>query len=164
MYLCDVNTKTKYPFIVDAEQPLVFQWNGYDNKYTFVGERVPESKPYVKRKELSSVRQEYAPLINYCLTMNKLAGGEYERDRVWNTTHDIHERIKELRGQSFTDENQEKFTYVYQQVIGGLTANWYYTTKITDKKIKDYFTVWIKNNYTDEVMETKEVPLTMFVK
>jgi hypothetical protein len=163
MYICDVNTKAKYPYVVaDSPKPLVFQWTG--TGHTLVGERVPESKPYVKRKELSSVRQEYEPLINYCLTINKLAGGEYERKSNWNTADDIHERIKELRGQEITDENQEKFTYVYEQVIGGLTWNWYAKTKITDKKIKDYFTAWIKRNYTDEVMEDREVPLTMIVQ
>jgi len=163
MYICDVNTKAKYPYVVaDSPKPLVFQWTG--TEHILVGERVPESKLYVKRKELSSVRQEYEPLINYCLTINKLAGGEYERNSNWNTADDIHERIKELRGQEITDENQEKFTYVYEQVIGGLTWNWYAKTKITDKKIKDYFTAWIKRNYTDEVMEDREVPLTMIVQ
>ena len=163
MYICDVNTKAKYPYVVDdSPKPLVFQWTG--TGHTLVGERVPEVKPYVKRKELSSVRQEYESLINYCLTINKLAGGEYERNRAWNPTDDIHERIKELRGQELTDENQEKFTYVYEQVIGGLTCNWYSKTKVTDKKIKDYFTGWIMKNYTDEVMESREVPLTMIVK
>ena len=162
MYLCDVNTKAKYPYVVDADKPLVFQWTG--TGHTLVGERVPEIKPYVKRKELGSVRKEYAPLINYCVTMNKLASGSYERNRNWNPTQDIHERIKELRGQDLTDENQEKFTHVYEQVIGGLTLNWYYKDKVTDKKIKDYFTDLIKNTYPDEVLESREVPLTMIVK
>ena len=165
VYICDVNTKAKYPYVVhslNADAPLVFQWNG--TGHTFVGERVHESKPYVKRKELSSVRQEYESLINYCLTINKLASGEYERNRTWNPTGDLNERIKELRGQELTDENQEKFTHIYEQVIGGLTCSWYAKTKVTDKKIKDYFTGWIMKNYTDEVMESREVPLTMIVK
>ena len=162
MYLCDLNTKAKYPHKTESDDPLVFQWSGMG--YSLVGERVPEMKPYVKRKELGSVRKEYEALINYCLTMNKLAGGEYERDRVWKPTHDIHERIKELRGQSFTDENQEKFAHVHEQIIGGLTNNWYYKAKVTDKCIKNYFTEWIKNTYPDEVLEDREVPLTMIVK
>ena len=161
VYLCDLNTKAKYPHKT-GNDPLVFQWSGMG--YSLVGERVPEVKPYVKRKELGSVRKEYEALINYCLTMNKLAGGEYERDRVWKPTHDIHERIKELRGQSFTDENQEKFAHVHEQIIGGLTNNWYYKAKVTDKCIKNYFTEWIKNTYPDEVLEDREVPLTMIVK
>jgi hypothetical protein len=162
MYLCDLNTKVKYPFVVDAEQPLVFQWTGTEHK--LVGERLPETKPYVIRTKLGLIRKEYAPLIDYCLTINKLAGGEYERDRTWKPTHDIHERIKELRGQELTDENQEKFTHVYEQVIGGLTANWYYRTKVTDKKIKEFFNELIKNTYPNEVLESREVPLTMIVK
>lgn len=164
MYLCDLNTKTKYPYIADAVKPLVFQWISTDTGHILIGDRVPEIKPYVKRKELGSIRKEYAPLIDYCVTMNKLAGGSYERDRSWNPTQDIHERIKELRGQNLTDENQEKFTYIYEQVIGGLTLNWYYRDKVTDKRIKNYFTDLIKNTYPDEVLESKEVPLTMIVK
>ena len=166
MYLCDVKTGMKYPFKVNADKPLVFQWNGVGAmiKYELVGDRPPEVKPYVIRTKLSLIRKEYGALINYCLTMNKLAGGEYERDRAWNPTHDIHIRIKDLRGQSFTDENQEKFAYVHEQIIGGLTNNWYYRAKVTDKRIKDYFTEWIKNAYPDEVLEDREVPLTMIVK
>ena len=162
MYLGDVNTKTKYPFVVDENKPLVFQWSGMG--YSLVGEREPEWKPYVVRTKLGLIRKEYEALINYCLTMNKLAGGEYERDRAWKPTHDIHERIKELRGQSFTDENQEKFAHVHEQVIGGLTCNWYYQAKVTDKRLKNYFTEWIKNAYPDEVLEDREVPLTQIVE
>jgi hypothetical protein len=143
---------------------IKLRWLDYEKGYELIGERVPEKKLYVKRKELSSVRKEYEALITYCLTMNKLAGGEYERDRKWNATHDIHDRIKELRGQGFTDDNQEKFTYVYEQVIGALTNNWYYKFKVTDKNINDYFTDWIKNAYREEVMEWKEVPATAIVK
>jgi len=166
MYLCDVKTGMKYPLETDTLIPLTFQWNGVGAmiKYELVGDRPPEVKPYVIRTKLSLIRKEYGALINYCLTMNKLAGGEYERDRAWNPTHDIHIRIKDLRGQSFTDENQEKFAYVHEQIIGGLTNNWYYRAKVTDKRIKDYFTEWIKNAYPDEVLEDREVPLTMIVK
>jgi len=96
--------------------------------------------------------------------MNKLAGGDYERDRSWEPTHDIHERIKELRGKPFTDENQEKFVHVHEQVIGGLTCKWYYQAKVTDKRLKNYFTEWIKNAYPDEVLEDREVPLTQIVE
>jgi hypothetical protein len=162
MYLCDLNTKTKYPYIVNADKPLAFQWTG--TGHTFIGERVPEVKPYVIRTKLGLIRKEYAPLIDYCVTMNKLASGLYERNRSWNPTQDIHERIKELRGQNLTDENQDKFTHVYEQVIGGLTLNWYYKDKVTDKRIKDYFTDLIKNTYPNEVLESREVPLTMIVK
>ncbi len=162
MYLCDVNTKAKYPYVANADKPLVFQWTG--TGHTLVGERVPEVKPYVIRTKLGLIRKEYAPLIDYCVTMNKLASGSYERSRNWNPTQDIHERIKELRGQNLTDENQEKFTYVYEQVIGGLTLNWYHQGKVTDKRIKDYFTDLIKNTYPNEVLESREVPLTMIVK
>jgi hypothetical protein len=49
-------------------------------------------------------------------------------------------------------------------VIGGLTLNWYYKDKVTDKRIKDYFTDLIKNTYPNEVLESREVPLTMIVK
>lgn len=167
-YLCDVKSGITYPMSYDEKEgrykPLEFKWLGYDKGYELIGERELEEKMYVKRKELSSVRKEYESLITYCLTMNKLAGGEYERDREWKPTHDIHDRIKELRGQGFTDDNQEKFTCVYDQVIAGLTNNWYYKAKVTDKDINNYFTDWIKNAYTDEVMEWKEVPATKIVK
>jgi hypothetical protein len=145
-------------------KPLEFKWVGYDKGYELIGEREPEEKLYVKRKEMSSVRKEYESLITYCLTMNKLAGGEYERERKWNSTHDVHDRIKELRGQSFTDENQEKFVYIYDQVIGALTNNWFYRVKVTDKAINNFFTDWIKNSHTEQVMEWKEVPATKIVK
>lgn len=161
-YVTDIASNTNY--VVNPLKPLVLQFDGAK----YVGKTVVEHKEFVKRKAMSQVRKEYAPLLTYMHAINKLSGGDVAEITSVLGYADAENIFASLRGKEM-EENEEAFQLFYDHVAKeGVTTSWVrgvgYVYRLPSNAIDRIVTNYIKLMFSTEVLESREVPNTTIVK